>query len=87
MEVLVPGSVGNSMVTGVSSEQYREINEFGLSEQSRLWAAFGNGKGKYGEPSLGIQTRKSSIYGPTTNCIPLNRSDSNGEEETLARQV
>ena len=42
MEVLIPGSVGNSMVTGVSPEQYREINESGLSEQSRHWAAFGN---------------------------------------------
>ena len=42
MEVLIPGSVGNSMVIGVSPEQYREINEFGLSEQSRQWAAFGN---------------------------------------------
>ena len=41
-EVLIHGSVGNSMVTGVSPEQYREINEFGLSEQSRHWAAFGN---------------------------------------------
>ena len=35
MEVLIPGWVRNSMVTGVSPEQYREINEFGLSEQSR----------------------------------------------------
>ena len=42
MEVLTSGSVGNSMATGVSPEQYREINEFGLSEQSRHWAAFGN---------------------------------------------
>ena len=42
MEVLIPGSVGNSMATEVSQEQYREINEFGLSEQSRHWAAFGN---------------------------------------------
>ena len=42
MEVLIPGSVGNSMATGVSLEQYREINEFGLSEKSRHWAAFGN---------------------------------------------
>ena len=42
MEVLIPGSVGNSMVTGVSPEQYREMNELGLSEQSRHWAAFGN---------------------------------------------
>ena len=42
MEVLIPGSVGNSIVTGVFPEQYREINEFGLSGQSRHWAAFGN---------------------------------------------
>ena len=43
MEVLIPGSVENSMVTGVSPEQFREINEFGLlSEQSRHWAEFGN---------------------------------------------
>ena len=42
VEVLAPGSVGNSMVTGVSSQQYKEINEFGLTEQSRSWAAFGN---------------------------------------------
>ena len=42
MEVLIPGSVENSMVTGVSPEFYREINEFELSEQSRHWAAFGN---------------------------------------------
>ena len=44
-----------------------------------------NGKGSMGEPSLGIQTRKSLIYVPTTNYIPSNRSVSNGEEETLAR--
>ena len=42
MEVLIPGSVGNSMVTGVSPEQYREINEFKLSEQSKHWVTFGN---------------------------------------------
>ena len=42
MEVLIPGSVGNSMVTWVSPEQYREINEFELSEQTRHWAALGN---------------------------------------------
>ena len=41
-EVLISGSVGNSTVTGVSPEQYREMNEFGLSERSRHWAAFGN---------------------------------------------
>lgn len=42
MEVLICGSVGNPMVTGVSSEQYRDINDFGLFEQRRHWAAFGN---------------------------------------------
>ena len=41
-EVLNPGSVGNSMVTGVSPEQYGEIDEFGLFEQSRHGEAFGN---------------------------------------------
>ena len=41
-EILIPGSVGNSMIAGVSPEQYREINEFGLSEQTRHWVAFGN---------------------------------------------
>ena len=46
-----------------------------------------NGKVSMGEPSLGIQTRKSLIYVPTTNCVPSNRSVSNGEEETLAWQV
>ena len=42
MEVVIFGSEGNLMVTGVSPEQYRETNEFGLPEQSRHWAAFGN---------------------------------------------
>ena len=57
------------MVTGVSPEQYREINEFGLSEQSRHWAAFGNapmvwttdGKESLGEPSLGMQHSKERL--------------------------
>ena len=46
-----------------------------------------NRKGSMGEPSLGIQTRKGLIYVPTTNCIPSNGPVSDGEEETLARQV
>ena len=85
------------MVTGVSPEQYRKMDEFGLFEQSRHRAAFGNapgthgmtinGKESMGEPSLGIQTRKGLTYMPTTNCIPSNRPVSDGEEETLARQV
>ena len=42
MEVLIPGFAGNSMVTGVSPEQYIKTNEFGLSEKSRYWATFRN---------------------------------------------
>ena len=42
MEVLNPGSVGNSVVTGVSPKQYREMNEFRIFEQSRYGAALGN---------------------------------------------
>lgn len=42
MEVLAPGSGGDGMVPGVTEEQYRELNEFSLSEQSRSLAAFGN---------------------------------------------
>ena len=29
------------VVKGVSAEQYRQINEFSLSEQSKSWSAFG----------------------------------------------
>ena len=46
-----------------------------------------NGKGSMGEPSLGIRKRKGLIYVPTTSCIPSNGPVSDGEEETLARQV
>ena len=60
MEVLIPGWVGNSMVTGVSPEQSREINEFGLSEQSRHWAAFGNA------PMVWPQTRKEVWGNPVS---------------------
>ena len=35
MEVVSPGSDGNSMVEGVTENQYREINEFTLKEQSK----------------------------------------------------
>ena len=41
-QVVSPGSSGYSMVPGVTEHQYRLINEFPLSEQSRSWAAFGN---------------------------------------------
>lgn len=41
MEVVAPGSGGEGMVQGVTEEQYRELNEFSLSEQSRHLAAFG----------------------------------------------
>ena len=46
-----------------------------------------NGEGSMGEPSLGIQTRMGLKYVPTTNCILSNGSVSDGEKETLARQV
>ena len=42
MEVVAPGSEGTAMVEGVSEEQYRQLNEFGLSEQSRSLSAFSN---------------------------------------------
>lgn len=41
MEVVAPGSGGEGTVHGVTKEQYRELNEFSLSEQSRHLAAFG----------------------------------------------
>ena len=41
MEVVSPGAVGNAVVKGVLAEQYRQINEFSLSEQSKSWSAFG----------------------------------------------
>ena len=36
-----PGAVGNALEKGVSVEQYKQINEFSLSEQSKSWSAFG----------------------------------------------
>ena len=42
MEVVAPGSGGEGMVAGVSEAQYRQFNEFPLSDQSKSWAAFGN---------------------------------------------
>ena len=41
MEVVSPGAVGNALRKGVSAEQYKQINEFSLSEQSKSWSAFG----------------------------------------------
>ena len=41
MEVVSPSAVGNAVVKGVSAEQYRHINEFPLSEQSKSWSASG----------------------------------------------
>lgn len=40
-KVTSPGTAGFNSIPGVSETQYREINEFPLSEQSREWAAFG----------------------------------------------
>ena len=41
MQVVAPGSEAHSMVAGVSEKQFRYINEFPLSEQSKSWSAFG----------------------------------------------
>lgn len=41
-KVVSPGSSGYEMASGVTEAQFKEINEFPLSEQSRAWAAFGN---------------------------------------------
>ena len=41
MEVVSPGAVGSALVKGVSVEQYRQINEFSLSEQSKSRSTFG----------------------------------------------
>ena len=41
MEVVSPGAVGNAVVKGISTEQYRQINEFSLSEQSKSGSVFG----------------------------------------------
>lgn len=41
-KVTSPGTTGFNSIPGVSEAQYREINEFPLSVQSRGWAAFGN---------------------------------------------
>ena len=41
MEVVSPGTVGNAVVKGVSAEQYRQINDFSLSEHSKSESAFG----------------------------------------------
>ena len=42
MEVVAPGAGSEGMVEGITEDQYRELNEFPLSEQSRSLAAFGN---------------------------------------------
>ena len=41
MEVASPRAVENTLVKGVSLEQYRQINEILLSKQSKSWSAFG----------------------------------------------
>lgn len=42
MEVVAPGAGTEGMVEGLTKEQYRELNEFPLSEQNRSLAAFGH---------------------------------------------
>ena len=41
MQVVAPASESQEMIRGISEEQFRHINEFPLSEQSKYWAAFG----------------------------------------------
>ena len=41
MQVVAPGTSVPSMVKGVSEDEFRQMNEFPLSELSRSWAAFG----------------------------------------------
>ena len=41
MQVVAPGWESQEMIKGISEEQFRHINEFHLSEQSKSWAAFG----------------------------------------------
>ena len=41
MQVVAPGSESQEMIKGISEEQFRHINEFPLSEQSKSWVAFG----------------------------------------------
>ena len=40
MEVVAPGSEGSGMAEGITEDQYRQLNEFPLSEQTRSLAAF-----------------------------------------------
>ena len=40
MEVVAPGSEGSGMVAGITEDQYRQLNEFPLSEQTRSLAGF-----------------------------------------------
>ena len=42
MQVVAPSSESQEMIKGISKEQFRHINEFPLSEQSKSWAVFGN---------------------------------------------
>ena len=41
VQVVAPGISVTSMVKGVSEDEFRQMNEFPLSELSRSWAAFG----------------------------------------------
>ena len=41
MQVVAPASESQEMIRGISEEQFRHINGFPLSEQSKSWAVFG----------------------------------------------
>ena len=68
-EVASTGAVGNALVKGVSAEQYRQINEFSLGEQSKSWSAFDT------EPMTVITTISSVWDGQHGNQSGRTKSD------------
>ena len=74
-EVLIPGSVGKSMVAGVSPEQYREItssdslNKVGTGQHSGTHPWYDHKRERKYGGTQSRNTNKSLIYVPTTNCI------------------
>ena len=78
MDVLITGSVGNSMVTGVSPKQYHtekltnsdSLNKVDTGQHSGTHPWYDHKRErKYGGTQF-RNTNKSLIYVPTTNCIP-----------------
>ena len=53
MQVVAPGSESQEMIKGISEEQFRHINGFPLSEQSKSWTALGKDPRYEGRSSHG----------------------------------